>query len=528
MNTLRACLGLLLLAACPEQDAPEPRPTAHIVAPPTLCDADPLPRAGEAIAGWIKQRSRVDDVPLGAPDCDVYALAWRDFLALMAPGAHGVAEYRSWVNAEDLFDLGGEGPSAAARAQAPVATRAVAKGGVAYADEFVQAAAMVPLLDQAGRMVHYTVLLNQAEAGFVDGCALNDQTCFNHTGPPGAQASTAPSPWRFPTAATADAQATELKLAWRVLEICPEGQAGCKREAHPDFITAPGRVPHPSPGPAWDTTVDATLGLVGMHIVRKTPNHPGWIWASFEHKRNAPTCAAADALAAAGTEWSFFDPECAGPGCMQNAFCLAQPVDHVREPGWSLVKSTAAQQIADGVALAKDGKLWCTQAPGALFYAPDIEGVYQKTQPALFDPDHAGYRPTQVCRKTLHNADGTVAPAIPLDAARLNRLVAAAAGQLGGDAGVMAHYELVGALWYADNQGPALGSPQLSNMSMETFEQNLGCQVCHADQFNSNPYPKLPARGLADRSFVFQRLSQGGVADCGSVPASCPAPTGGK
>ncbi|CAC9613968.1 hypothetical protein [uncultured Gammaproteobacteria bacterium] len=32
------------------------------------------------------------------------------------------------------------------------------------------------------------------------------------------------------------------------------------------------------------------LALLGMHIVRKTPKHPEWIWTSFEHKNNAPDC----------------------------------------------------------------------------------------------------------------------------------------------------------------------------------------------------------------------------------------------
>jgi hypothetical protein len=30
------------------------------------------------------------------------------------------------------------------------------------------------------------------------------------------------------------------------------------------------------------------VGLAGLHIVQKTPGHGGWVWASFEHKYNAP------------------------------------------------------------------------------------------------------------------------------------------------------------------------------------------------------------------------------------------------
>jgi hypothetical protein len=30
------------------------------------------------------------------------------------------------------------------------------------------------------------------------------------------------------------------------------------------------------------------MGLVGLHIVQKTPNRPQWVWATFEHVHNAP------------------------------------------------------------------------------------------------------------------------------------------------------------------------------------------------------------------------------------------------
>jgi hypothetical protein len=30
------------------------------------------------------------------------------------------------------------------------------------------------------------------------------------------------------------------------------------------------------------------VGLIGLHIVQKTPNHPAWVWSSFEHQKTAP------------------------------------------------------------------------------------------------------------------------------------------------------------------------------------------------------------------------------------------------
>jgi hypothetical protein len=40
--------------------------------------------------------------------------------------------------------------------------------------------------------------------------------------------------------------------------------------------------------PATRLCREATVGLVGLHIVHKTPLNPQWIWASFEHVKNAP------------------------------------------------------------------------------------------------------------------------------------------------------------------------------------------------------------------------------------------------
>lgn len=36
------------------------------------------------------------------------------------------------------------------------------------------------------------------------------------------------------------------------------------------------------------TCSDKTLALVGLHIIHKTASQPQWIWATFEHKMNAP------------------------------------------------------------------------------------------------------------------------------------------------------------------------------------------------------------------------------------------------
>jgi hypothetical protein len=40
--------------------------------------------------------------------------------------------------------------------------------------------------------------------------------------------------------------------------------------------------------PFTHTCEERTVGLVGLHIVQKTPSRPQWIWSSFEHVDNVP------------------------------------------------------------------------------------------------------------------------------------------------------------------------------------------------------------------------------------------------
>lgn len=47
------------------------------------------------------------------------------------------------------------------------------------------------------------------------------------------------------------------------------------------------------------------LGLIGFHIVHKTPMNPQWVWTSFEHVDNVPALGQTPAL---GAKYSLFDP----------------------------------------------------------------------------------------------------------------------------------------------------------------------------------------------------------------------------
>jgi hypothetical protein len=78
-----------------------------------------------------------------------------------------------------------------------------------------------------------------------------------------------------PSSITFDNGAIDVKSAW----IDMSGIA------HPErFYTRTAYVLDPVTG----SSQPVKIGLVGLHIVQKTPTRPQWIWSSFEHIDNAP------------------------------------------------------------------------------------------------------------------------------------------------------------------------------------------------------------------------------------------------
>jgi hypothetical protein len=69
--------------------------------------------------------------------------------------------------------------------------------------------------------------------------------------------------------------ALDLKTSWIVMDNIPQPERFYTRQA-------------------WVMDIDTgacsqkTVGLVGMHIVQKTPSRPQWIWSTFEHVDSVP------------------------------------------------------------------------------------------------------------------------------------------------------------------------------------------------------------------------------------------------
>ncbi len=58
--------------------------------------------------------------------------------------------------------------------------------------------------------------------------------------------------------------------------------------------------------PSTQKCRQATVALVGLHIIHATQSQPTLIWSTFEHVANAPL----DGADAGTTEWNFYNPQC--------------------------------------------------------------------------------------------------------------------------------------------------------------------------------------------------------------------------
>ncbi len=116
--------------------------------------------------------------------------------------------------------------------------------------------------------------------------------------------------------------AVELKTAWKVLTKSEEDGK--------TFYTTRGYI-QPKKGASSCELV--TLGLVGIHIVSATPQNPEFVWATFEHRNNAPDCTDLKARPPLGGKWSLFDPaRC--DNCPTNQFNPGRPAQVCRMHPW--------------------------------------------------------------------------------------------------------------------------------------------------------------------------------------------------
>ncbi|OHU89147.1 MULTISPECIES: mannan-binding lectin [Pseudoalteromonas] len=224
-----------------------------------------------APASWFSGDPGIpEEVPNNGNDfCDFYQFTWQSFISLMSPyksastDSENNAENRNFSNTSDypLYELGANG--APANSCDNTITGVTLKNALDKSGSFIhgEAGGGDVIFDQAGNIVYYDMRFSRNMCDDAD--KIKNATNF-----PGGT--------------------TELKTAWKVLT---------KTDNQADYLVWN----NPQGAPA-----NTTLGLIGFHFAIATPDHPEFIWATFEHNKNAPDCN----KPATNTGWSFISESC--------------------------------------------------------------------------------------------------------------------------------------------------------------------------------------------------------------------------
>lgn len=145
------------------------------------------------------------------------------------------------------------------------------------------------LTDQHGNVVWYEITINRDVFDYVRDAGLARTGAYSFAGPgPGLP------PVSLPTAANgaSGAGTIEIKAAWREMTSDDDLSRYYTQQA----VTYDG------------SECDVkTVGLVGLHVARKVPSSPKWIWATFEHEDNVPDAG----TNGDGRDYNFFSRACA-------------------------------------------------------------------------------------------------------------------------------------------------------------------------------------------------------------------------
>lgn len=351
--------------------------------PPASCDASNI---------WVTTPTAPSEIPNNGPTlCQFHQFSWQTFLAFMNPPSPGAD--RDFQDEKKFPLLLGNGQNSCA--PNPAQSRLFIRNGKdndGPGDDFIlpedisQAGGGAILYDQNGNVVFYEVRFSIGE------CTQD------------------PAKTQF-----TDPNTTEIKVSYRVIT---EAEKADYVWINAD-IDANGKI-----------LPSEILGMVGFHLVKSTPLHPEFVWATFEHKSNVPEC--------------------------------QLPADPNAKP-WSFLSAKCASELPNSV--ASD----CT------FNIPPTP---------VGQPGLTGGLPAQVCR-VYHDGsmkgDNQVDANI-LDIDTLNKQLVGPSGFItvlpaSNPLAVLKNYMLVGALWESDITQPSSnlanqrGSIQIANSTMETTFQ---------------------------------------------------------
>lgn len=396
-----------------------------------LSAALPASAACTASGTWVNNPDLPDQIPSGPGLCPFFQFSWESFLALMEPSGRktGQLVFETYMSSDGLFVADGQQPLAWGKSPWPLTLGGVTK----------QAGSGFDLIAQNGTEVQFDMAVNQSMYNYVTTNRLYNSTCFNAGG---SNIHMSPASNVPPSVD----EAMELKTAWLPMANCDP------RRYHCTIAKVNGQA--------------LLVGLIGIHIVQKLPNHEEWIWTTFEHIDNAPQCSSVDAPPSGYNNWNFFKTGFVPTG--QACTPCPNPTD-----------PTGSQSGDTQCNVTTQCNVWASES----------------SKP-------------NVCR---------VADVLD-DVDQLNQSIWGLLPQ----GSVWKNYMLVGTLWTApgmtspDSSGQTpVGSTGLSNAVMETFTQNSpdgssisqgNCFNCHTSNFKAFDPTNAEGSGHADFSHMFDRI----------------------
>ncbi len=317
-----------------------------------------------APASWFPDTPIPNTFPAQPNNCDFHKWSWQMFLWLhdkSSSAADAPLNFETLANPGAVLKPGGPTapyPGRVAGEPMDMLARLAKSSQSVDADDIFQAGAGNKILiDQAGNVVYYSGLLNETFWDFVTSNSLYALESLQRISP---------------TADFPD-NTLELKVSWRVAALL-DTQGNPTKTFIPDadqhYYTAQSTVPvvEVVDGKVTDNTgktQSVELALVGMHVVGVVQNHPEFIWATFEHKANAPDCSAVPTGStdpATGLPWSLYTPE-SGIG-VQNQFNVNDPLNIVsvcRQAPWGggdATNTANIQSLNASVAPHLAGTVW--------------------------------------------------------------------------------------------------------------------------------------------------------------------------
>lgn len=234
------------------------------------CTADPT---------WFSSPSIPAEVPTQSADnpfCAFYQFSWQSFAYLMAPSKSN-PDILNFEDASQYYELEVNADGTPANSCDTEhnshslfirSTKAMENGATFTIPERIgQAGGGATIYDQNQNVVYYDVRFSK------NMCDVNSIKQMQN----------------FPGGTT------EIKTAWKVL--------GANDDAS-KFVTIETNITPNSKSQSKSKTTK--LGMIGFHIAIATPQHPEFIWATFEHDLNASDCTPPTST----TGWSFGSSTC--------------------------------------------------------------------------------------------------------------------------------------------------------------------------------------------------------------------------